>query len=122
MSACSRCNDTGIVVKPSWQEACPNCSPPKTFDAEVAQEHAAKLRHEMRGNYYRHYKGGLYYVSDVVVDEVSGLPRVDYRSMDKKTTTGEPYKWSRLHSVFTEFVSGKPRFERTAIDGNVHGE
>lgn len=118
MSTCSRCKGTRIVVKPRWQEACPSCSPPKTFDAESLQGLAASHRAEMAGHYYRHYKGGLYYVIDVLVDEATGDLRVDYRSMDKKTASGQWYKWSRLLSVFNE----KGRFVQIDGDGNVHGD
>jgi hypothetical protein len=88
----------------------------KNFDVEATQELAVIFRREMSGNYYRHYKGGLYYVNDVVVDEESGRLRVEYRSMDKRTASGEWYKWSRFLDVFTEHVSVDdemiPRFKK----------
>lgn len=44
----------------------------KTFNAEAAQLHRQLVSDKMKGNYFEHYKGGLYLVIGISVDEASG--------------------------------------------------
>lgn len=80
----------------------------KDYDVEAVQARADELRQEMVGVEYRHWKGGIYRVTDVVVDEATGGLRIDYVNRDCG------YKWSRTFQNFSEPVSaeGKSRFER----------
>jgi hypothetical protein len=82
----------------------------KPFNAAEAQKRARELRWSMNGRRFRHYKGGLYEVVNVAVDEASGEVVVIYRSEAKA------YIWMRTAQNFLEEVEpGKRRF--TQIEG-----
>lgn len=70
----------------------------KTFNVEIRQEWAQAARVNMAGGRYKHYKGGLYVVENVVVDEATGELLVIYHS-------DRGYVWARPLSVFRERVA-----------------
>jgi hypothetical protein len=61
------------------------------------------------GQVYRHYKGGVYVVLTLAVEEATLEPVVVYRSCERGTV------WTRLLGDFTfRFPDGAYRFERIA--------
>lgn len=76
----------------------------KAFNIAMAQQRATDLRRAMLGRRYQHWKGDIYGVVWVDVDEATGEPRVSYQSEI------EGHTWSRPHADFIELVDGKPRF------------
>lgn len=77
----------------------------RDYDVKSVQVEAARLRGEMIGQRYRHYRGGDYRVTGVDVDEATGLIRVSYQSEELG------YVWSRTLANFTEQVAVQ-RFTR----------
>lgn len=74
------------------------------FNAAASQQQATFARERMRGKLYQHFKGGVYEVLDVAVDEEHGHCVVIYRSVD------HGYVWVRSLGAFEELVDGKLRF------------
>ncbi len=74
----------------------------KTFSVVERQGVADDLRTQMKDQVYRHYKGGLYRVLDVVVDEATGKHLVTYISLE------HGYYWARTYENFVgqAFVGG----------------
>ena len=77
----------------------------KSFAVELVQGKAVGLR-EMVGRRYRHYKGGEYWISDVVVNAATGELLVIYVSSDKG------WRWCRPLESFIELVSENPPVKR----------
>ena len=73
----------------------------KTFIAEPAQHLADEARDKMLGRKYRHYKGYVYRVTDVVVDEATGAAMVVYERKGDR--------WCRTLTNFTETVLTEQR-------------
>lgn len=82
----------------------------KTYNVAAVQNAARIARTEMHGYNYIHFKGGEYLVTEVDVDENTGMLRVSYWSIDLL------YRWSRTLVDFTETVQTAdgpmPRFRR----------
>lgn len=68
----------------------------KTFNVEEVQQQVVELHIDMVGKIYRHFKGGLYVVTNIDVDEETGIIRVSYISCKYG------YRWSRTLANFTE--------------------
>lgn len=62
----------------------------KIFDVESVQILRGQLADEMVSKHYRHYKGGLYIVINVVVKEDTGDIIICYRSLEYG------YVWARI--------------------------
>jgi hypothetical protein len=90
----------------------------KAFDAAAQQHSAAIWRDIIVGKRFKHWKGDIYIVMSVDVDEATGDVRVAYASQDHfaapTTTTPtarHPFIWSRTIDNFTcEVVPGVKRF------------
>jgi hypothetical protein len=87
-------------------------SPTKSYEKTEAQQDLAR-RHNLPvvGGIYRHYKGGLYVVIAVSIQEETGEPLVTYRSNARGTF------WTRTLQNFQEHVDfpdadSVPRFRR----------
>lgn len=79
----------------------------KSFDVDTQQAKASQACLRMKGGLYRHYKGDLYMVVTVAVDEATGAILVVYESMEKG------FVWSRRLDVFEELLAdGAARFTR----------
>lgn len=79
----------------------------KPFDAATLQRRAAELRATLIDRRYQHYKGGVYIIAWIDVDEATGDLRVSYTDEARREA------WNRTFSNFTELVGvdGRPRFE-----------
>jgi hypothetical protein len=82
----------------------------KTFDVEAAQLSASKVREKMLGRGFRHYKGGVYRVTDVVVNEATGTTLVIYTSLNKgyrcmgsrATQPGDVAEYERCRAIIMD--------------------
>jgi len=72
---------------------------------------AARAHATYAGRRFRHYKGDVYQVLGVTIDEEIGELRISYRDANG-------FDWSRTLDNFEDTVDGKPRFElvRGALD------
>lgn len=70
----------------------------KNFDVRTVQDAANATRTDMRGTCYKHYKGGVYIVLDVLVDTNTSELRVSYLSDEHN------YRWSRPLSEWMDMV------------------
>lgn len=61
---------------------------------------------EIKHGFYRHYKGGLYYVRGIVTHTETKEEMVLYQETD------EPFKWwARPIEMWNDSINGKPQFE-----------
>lgn len=86
-----------------------------TFDPRNNSQIVAQQYKEMIGSRYRHFKGGIYLVTDIAVHSESATLMVIYKSFDNPDLT-----WARpLHMFLSEVdknkypdVKQKYRFEK----------
>lgn len=64
-----------------------------------SQEVAQRYKEQMVGNRYRHFKGGIYIVTDIAVHSESASLMVIYKSFDNPSLT-----WARPLSMFLSEV------------------
>lgn len=84
------------------------------------QEALQNIRQEMIGQYYHHFKGGVYVVTDIAVHSECDEPIVIYKNFSDPSLV-----WARPFSLFVSevdhqkypYVKQVMRFER--IDGEV---
>lgn len=63
------------------------------------------------GQFWRHYKGNLYQITDLVVDEATLEPVVNYQAVADMTVT-----WARKLEIFLGVAdTGVPRFARDSV-------
>jgi hypothetical protein len=85
----------------------------KTADLSAKLESAREL--DLVGNTFRHYKGGVYTVDDLVIDTDDGSVRVLYYRVAGPDFNLEAELDIRFVRPIGEFVGlheGKPRFQR----------
>ena len=86
-----------------------------TDERMKVQEHVKAIKEDMIGYKYRHFKGGLYIVTNIAIHSESAEPMVIYRSAFDETLV-----WCRPLSMFLSEVDHdkypdvkqKMRFER----------
>jgi hypothetical protein len=80
----------------------------------IAKKNPATLDYPQPGETYRHYKGGIYRIVGVAIDEETHKPLVSYAPLieSKDLTEMGGQFWSRSLDVFLEKLpDGRPRFE-----------
>lgn len=78
---------------------------------DKSNERPERSKHmsEVKGGYYRHFKGNIYFVIAVGVHTETGEKFVVYREASRDINA---QIWIRPLDMFTDTVGGKPRFER----------